>query len=171
MSWDRPAPDEYFPYYGAYVDLVPDGEILETLDRQIQDTVDALAGVETEREGYRYAPDKWSLKEVIGHVVDIERMFGLRALWFARRDPSPLPGMEQDDWASASTLDHRSLQSLLDELRSVRRATVTLLSGFSDEIALVRGTASEREFTVRAIAWIIAGHELHHRKILQERYL
>ncbi|MDX1501233.1 MAG: DinB family protein [Thermoanaerobaculia bacterium] len=168
---ERPAPEEYHEYYRPYVALVPDGPILVTLERQLTDTLALLGGLDEERATHRYEPGKWSVKEVVGHLVDIERLFAFRALWFARRDPGEQPGMEQDDWVAAAGFDRRTLAELLAELRAVRRATLTLFHGFTEEDALREGIASGRRFTVRSLAWIAAGHELHHRGVLAERYL
>jgi uncharacterized damage-inducible protein DinB len=157
----RPDPSEYFEYYGRYVDLVPDGDILVILGAEMQRTLDVLAGVGPELADHRYAPEKWSVKEVIGHVIDAERLFGYRALHFARRDPAPLPSMEENDWARASNAAARSIQSLAGEYELVRRSHIALLSG----------TASGYKFSVRTFPYLMAGHEMHHRGVLLERYL
>lgn len=171
MPWSRPEPDEYNPYYLTYIGKIPDAPIFDTLERQLGGTLELLAGLDDERACHRYAPDKWSVKEVVGHVIDTERVFAYRALSFARRAPDPLPGMEQNEWAAAAPHHRRPFESILDELRAVRRATWTLFSGLGDEAAGLSGMASGFSFTVRSLAWIIAGHELHHRQVLAERYL
>jgi uncharacterized damage-inducible protein DinB len=167
----RPDTSEFDPYYGHYVGLVPDGDIVTTLRAQIESTAALLRGMDPDQEVLRYAPGKWSVREVVGHVIDTERVFALRALCFARRDPAPLPSFDQDDYAAQSNAHLRPMSELLDELLHVRASTVALLQGFDPLWGQRRGIASDRPFTVRAIAWIIAGHELHHRGVLNDRYL
>ena len=166
----RPEPSEHFEYYRRYIDLVPDGDILSRLAEECRRTLDLLGGVAADREQYAYAPGKWSVREVIGHLVDTERLFAYRALSFARRDPTHLPSMEENDWADASNASLRSLADLADEFETVRRSSIFLFAGFDDETSVLRGTASGYEFSVRSIAYIIAGHEMHHRGVLQQRY-
>jgi hypothetical protein len=167
----RPGPGEHHEYYGLYVSQVSDGDVLDTLERQVEETTALLRSVPAARETYRYADGKWSIREVIGHVLDTERVFGLRALHFARRDPAPLPSFEQDDWARVSNAHARPLADLVEEFRAVRRGHVLLLRGLDPDAGPRRGVASGREFTVRSIPWILAGHERHHVGVLRERYL
>ena len=171
MALDRPHTDEYVPYYSTYVDKVPDGPLLDTLAREIETTLELLARVEPERETYRYEPGKWSLREVVGHIIDVERLFSFRALWFARANAEPQPGMEQDEWMAASNFHHRPLAELAEELRTARAASLPLYAGFAPEAHLVRGVASGFEFSVRAMPWIAAGHEIHHRRVIEQTYL
>lgn len=167
----RPATSEHAPYYGRYIEQVADGDVLETLERQMRDTRALLAGVPAARETFRYAPDKWSLREVVGHLIDVERTFTLRALWFARGAGSPLPSLEQDEWAAASNAGGRALSELMDEWAAVRDSGVRMFRGFDAEAWSRAGVASGFPFTVRSIPWIIAGHEVHHRRLIAERYL
>ena len=167
----RPAESEYAPYYGKYVRLVPDGHIIGTLTRQIGETVAMLRGVPEERGGHRYEPGKWSIKEAVGHMADAERIFSYRALRIARGDRTPIPGFEQDDYVRLANSDARRLEDLIDELAQVRRATIALLRGFDDAAWTRTGTASDNPVSVRALAYIIAGHELHHAEIFRTRYL
>ena len=167
----RPEPSEYFTYYDAYVRRVPGRDILSVLAEGIADTLALLDGVSPALEEYRYAAGKWSVREVIGHLIDAERVFAHRALHFARRDPAPLPSMEEGDYARASNAGRRRLQDLADELEAVRRSSMLLFRSFDDEMLNFRGTASGYEFSVRSIPYIIAGHEIHHRSVLVERYL
>jgi len=167
----RPDPSEYSEYYRRYVDLVPDGDILVILAAQMQQTLDVLAGVGPDLADHRYAPDKWSVKEVVGHMIDAERVFGYRALHFARRDPTPLPSMEENEWARASNAATRSIQSLAGEFEQVRRSHIALFHSFDEESGALSGTASGYEFTVRTFPYLIAGHEIHHRGVLLEKYL
>jgi uncharacterized damage-inducible protein DinB len=167
----RPAADEYAPYYEKYVSLVGEGHIVETLERQSADTLALLRSVPEDRAGTSYEPGKWSVKEVVGHVIDTERVFSHRALRFARGDQTPLPGYEQDDYVRAANFDARTLSSIAEEFERVRAATVALLRSFDREAWSRRGKANDNEVSVRALAHILAGHELHHINILRERYL
>lgn len=166
-----PAPAEYAPYYERYVSLVPEGDVVDTLDRQVADTLALLRGLSGEQGDHRYAPDKWTVKEVVGHMIDTERVFAFRALCFARGDAGPLPGFDQDVFAAHSDLSAVSLADLADELEHVRRSTVLLFRRLAPEAWARRGTASDAEVTVRALAHILAGHELYHVNILRSRYL
>lgn len=168
---DRPSSDEFAPYYGKYIAGVPDGAILPMLRDQLAETESLLREIGETRGNHRYAPDKWSVKEVIGHLADTERIFSYRALRFARGDTTPLPGYEQDDYVRGANVDTRHLAEIAAEFRSVRSATITLFTGLSDEALMRTGRANNVVFSVRALAWIIAGHELHHRRVLRERYL
>jgi hypothetical protein len=167
---DRPGADEYAPYYGGYLERVPGGDVLATLESQIGGTLALLRSVPAAREGWRYAPDKWSIREAVGHVIDVERLFSFRALWFARSAEGALPGMEQDDWVRASNAGARELADLLAEWETLRASTLRLFRSLAPDALGRRGVASGVEFTVRAVPWIVAGHELHHRLILVERY-
>jgi len=167
----RPQPDEYNPYYERYTSLVDSADIRATLERQVQETVALLSGIGEDRGGFRYEPDKWSIKEVLGHMIDTERIFAYRALRIARGDRTPMAGFEQDDYVRNGHFDQLTLAGLIEELAAVRRSTLLLFSHLAPEAWIRRGVANGNETTVRAIAWIIAGHELHHRTILQERYL
>ncbi|MEJ2204567.1 MAG: pyridoxamine 5'-phosphate oxidase family protein [Gemmatimonadota bacterium] len=170
MSFRRPEASEYDAHYQRYIELVPDGDVVDTLDRQLDDTVRLLRAVPEEREGFRPRPDAWSVREVVAHLADTERVFAYRALSIARGDPAELPSMEQDTWTREADADTRSLQDLVDEWLAARRATVRLFRGLRPEGGTRIGTASGRPVSVRALAWTIAGHELHHRALLEERY-
>ena len=167
----KPDPTEYQPYYGKYVTLVPDGDILHVLDTQIEETAGILNSIPESRGGFRYAPDKWSVKELVGHLIDTERIFAYRALRFARNDKTPLPGYEQDDYVSNASFDSCTLTDLASELKSVREATVFLFKHLDPNAWTRSGLANNGEASVRALAHIIAGHELHHREILRSKYL
>ncbi len=167
----RPAAGEYDEYYDLYVRRVPDGDILEIIDRQITDTNRFLLGIGEEKAKYRYAPDKWSIKQVAGHLSDIERLFQYRAVAFARNDRTPLPSIDQDDYLSGANFDDRALEDIAEEYRLVRTSGLALFRSFDDEISLRTGTASGFTFTVRSIPYILAGHEIHHVGVIKERYL
>ena len=162
-----PESSEYAPYYGRYISLVTDDDVLNALDAQIADTRELLS---TLHGDHRYAPGKWSVNEVVGHLIDAERIFAYRALRIARNDATPLPGFEQDDYVRAANFDNCQLHDLAEEFSTVRRANLLMFGQLSPEAWLRRGTASENVVSVRAIAYIIAGHELHHRRILAEKY-
>ncbi|UCG51812.1 MAG: DinB family protein [Candidatus Latescibacterota bacterium] len=167
----RPGPDEYAPYFERYIKRVPDGDILDILAGQIERVYEFLGGIDEESAAHRYGPDKWSIKQVVGHIVDCERVFSYRALRFARDDKTPLPGFDQDEFVTRGHFDQRSLDDISNELRAVRLATLALFRSFEPEILLRRGTASGFEFTVRSIPYLVAGHELHHLDVIQDRYL
>lgn len=167
----RPRDDEAAQYYHKYIHLVPDGEIVATLERQGRETVALLRSLPADKAGYRYAEGKWSLAESICHVIDCERVFAYRALRIGRGDTTPLPTFDQDMFVANSNCDLQTLVDLADEFEEVRAATVTLLRHFNTAAWDRQGTASDNPVTTRALVWIIAGHELHHLKITHERYL
>ncbi len=167
----KPEANEYASYYEKYVSLVPDADVVETLRRQLEDTLALLGGITEERAAHRYEPGKWSVKQLVGHIVDAERIFAYRALAIARGEQQSLPGMDQDEYMAGVDFDARTLADLADELAHVRRANVLMFRALSADAWARRGTASDNEVTVRALAHIIAGHEKHHVNILRERYL
>ncbi|HEX5005271.1 MAG TPA: DinB family protein [Gemmatimonadales bacterium] len=167
----RPAPTEYFSFYKSYVDEVPEGDVLDTLVAQRDSTAALLAGVSEADAGFRYAEGKWSIREVAGHVADAERVFAYRALRIARGDPTPLAGFDENAWMPMAGFEARSLADVAAELRAVREATLALFRSI-DQAAWGRSAvASGHPVTARALAWIIAGHERHHLRVLGERYL
>ena len=167
----RPLEGEYSPYYETYISRVPDGDVIQTLERQLDETQKLLTSIPEARGGFRYSPEKWSIREVIGHLIDSERIFGYRALRFARGDSTPLAGFDQDEYVRASGSDRRTIADLASEFEFVRRSTITMLRSFDESAAERRGKANNNEVSVRALAWIMAGHERHHLEILNERYL
>ena len=168
---ERPGADEYREFYAGYVARVPAGDIVEHLRRQLDGTLALVAGLPPAGADHAYAPGKWTVKQVIGHLSDSERVLSARAVCFARGEAAPLPPFDEDAYVAIAGFERRALDSLIEELRAVRGATVALFDGLSAEAWTRRGTASGHPITVRALAWIIAGHELHHRAILEERYL
>lgn len=166
-----PAASEHAPYYGRYISRVPSGDIIATLEREGEETSRLLNGLSQEQADFRYAPGKWSIKEVIGHLTDAERIFSYRALRFARGDDTPLAGFDENDYAPAGEFGGRSLEDLVADLRAARASTVALFRGLPATAMTRGGEASGARVTVRALAWITAGHELHHVTILRERYL
>jgi len=167
----RPQPGEYSPYHEHYISLVLGNDVLTALEDQRRQMVLLLSG-RTEADGdLRYAPEKWSLKEVLGHMNDTERIMSYRALRISRGDATPIEGFEQDDYVRNSPFARRSLADLIEDYIAVRRATISLLRNLDEPAWTRRGVANKNEVTVRALAFIIAGHELHHRRILEEKYL
>lgn len=170
-SATRPAPAEFVPYFATYIDKVPDGDVIAVLESGIGTTRKLLAPVSEERGEYRYAEGKWSLKEVLGHMSDTERIFAYRMLTFARGDAGPLPGFDENSYTPAQESDRVPLALLLDEFVAVRAATLALLKVLPPAAWERGGVASNHPLSARAAAWIIAGHEIHHRRVIEERYL
>jgi uncharacterized damage-inducible protein DinB len=167
----RPQPGEYDPYYDRYLAGVPDGDVFQLLERGIEKLAILLEELTEEQAEYRYAAGKWSIKEVVVHLIDVERVFTYRALRFSRNDATPLPGFEQDDFVREADAAGRTLRDLLQEYRAVRAATLPLIRGMSEAMLERRGVANRSEMTVRAVPWILVGHERHHVEILKQRYL
>lgn len=167
----KPESTEYRPYYGRYISLVEDGDILTVLSKQVEDTLALLGDIPESRADFRYAPDKWSIKELLGHLIDTERIFAYRALRFARNDQTPLPGYEQDDYVRNASFDGYPLADLAAEFQVVRKSSLSLFKHLDKGAWMRQGKANDSDVSVRALAYIIAGHELHHREILRSRYL
>ena len=156
--------------YERYISLVSGSDILTTLDAQRRQTLLLLCGRDEPDGEFRYAPEKWSAKEVMGHVCDTERIFAYRALRIARGDRTPIEGFEQDDYVKNGPFATAPLAEIIEDYIAVRRATLTLLRNLDEAAWMRRGVANKNEVSVRALAYIIAGHELHHRRILEEKY-
>ena len=167
----RPEPSEYADYYDRYVSLVPDGDIVTILRKQMETSVTLLKVLPSELGDHTYAPGKWTLKEVLGHVVDIEWVFTYRALCFARDSATSLPGVDQDALVRHANFSSRTLADMVEEFRHLRLANTVLFSSFGEEVLDRRGVASDCTFSVRSFPYIIAGHELHHMNVIKERYL
>lgn len=167
----RPGADEAAEYYFTYINQAPGGDICDGLEGQLGETLAFLSGISEDASVNRYAPDKWSIKQVLSHVNDTERAFAFRALWFARGFSDPLPSFDQNIAAAGADADARPWASHVDEFRVVRSATLALFRGLPDEAWMRRGTASGHVFTVRALAHIAAGHVAHHNRLLREKYL
>ena len=170
ISITRPAPAEFAPYYGRYIDLVPEGDLIGHLEESGAATRRLLEPRDERTGESRYAPGKWSVKEVVAHIGDVERVFAYRALRFARGDETPLPGFDENLWMERCHFEKRTLRSLVDELGAVRAASVALFGNLDPEAWDRSGTANEVRMSVRALAYVILGHELHHRAILRDRY-
>jgi DinB superfamily len=168
---ERPGTDEHAPYFRKYIDLVLEGDLIGLLRSQLTGTLETLRSISEADSLHRYEPGKWSIREVAGHVSDTERIFAYRALRFARNDQTPLSGFDQDPYIAAARFDSRPWSAIVAEFEAVRLSTLYLFEGFDGETWKRRGVANGQEITVRALAYVIAGHELHHMGILRERYL
>jgi hypothetical protein len=166
----RPQTGEYNSYYGRYIDLATEDDIVAALDAQSRETASVLGGLSEAQAAYRYEPDKWSVKQLVGHVIDAERIFAFRALAFARGETTPLPGFDQDPYVANAGSDDRSIADLAEEFATVRKANVMMFRALSEEAWKRSGIASENPISVRALAYILLGHERHHLRILRERY-
>jgi hypothetical protein len=166
----RPHTSEYAPFYHGYISAVPEGDVVALLREGGREVVEAVAGLSEHRAGFRYAEGKWSVREVVGHLIDAERIFGYRALRIGRGDATPLPGFEENDYVRAAHSDERTIGSLAQEFSAVRESTVLLFQSLPADAWVRRGISNGKEISVRALAYIAAGHARHHLKILRERY-
>ncbi len=171
--WDKeyPTSSEFAHYYAGYVSNVPKANIIETLNSQMHEMYTFLNAIPGEKAFYAYEEGKWTLKQIIGHIMETERVFDFRALAFSRRAPDPLPGMDQDSYVKYSNYNSRTIQNLANEYLAVRISTIHLFQNMTKEMLSLKGIASGYEFTVRSLPFIIAGHELHHKEIIKEKYL
>ena len=165
-----PQPDEYAQHYAGYIAKVPELNVLSALESNL-DELALLSSVPDSQAGHRYAPGKWSIREVVGHLVDAERVFAYRALRFSRKDPTNLHSFDENDFVAASPYDHCRLEDLLEEFRLTRQSNLCMFRGMSPEMLEIRGTANNHPMSVRAAAAVMAGHLRHHVGILKERYL
>ena len=171
MNTKRPERSEAAEYYFRYIDVVPDADVRQVLSAQRDEMRDLFAAVTTAQAGFRYEPGKWTLREVVGHLSDTERMCVARAMWFARGLEGEMPSFDQNISIATGEFESRSWQSLVEELDSVRGATLSLFASLPEQAWDRRGIASGNPFTVRALAWLAAGHVTHHLRIVRERYL
>jgi hypothetical protein len=167
----RPQSTEAAPYYFTYIDQVAGDDITSIIERQLDDSLALFGGISEETSQHRYAPDKWCIRQVLNHVTDTERAFAFRVLWFARGFDAPLPSYDQNIAASGAMADRISWAAHVEEFWRVRLATISLLQNMPPEAWMRTGIASDNPFTVRAMAFIIAGHVAHHIAILRDRYL
>lgn len=168
----KPKPGEYPPYAAMYIDLLPDDDlVLQHLEENFRTTKEFILSLPEEKLLYRYAPGKWTIKEILVHIIDDERIYAYRALRFARNDKTELPGFEQNDFTLNSYADERDLDNIFEEYEAVRKATIALFNGLNNETLTKQGTADGNKATVRALAYHIAGHELHHINIIKQKYL
>jgi uncharacterized damage-inducible protein DinB len=167
---NRPQPDEHSAFAARYVNLVGNGPILEILEYQMESNYNFFVRMDPEKAAYAYAEGKWAVKQVLGHMADTERVFAYRALAFSR-EAVELPGFDQDVYVEQATFNSRSLEDIANEFKTVRESSLYLFRSMSDDQFLRKGIASGNAVSVRALAYMIAGHEMHHIKILKERYL
>jgi hypothetical protein len=167
----RPQAGQFASYYQRYIDLATEDDIVAALDAQAHETATLLGGISEQQAAHRYEPGKWSIKQMVGHMTDGERIFGYRALCIARGDTTPLPGFEQDPYVATAGSDDRPMADLAEEFATVRKSNVMMLRGLPEEAWSRVGTASDNEISVRALAFILLGHERHHVRVLRERYL
>jgi hypothetical protein len=167
----KPQETEYAAYYGKYISLVPNGNIVDTLTTQLGDTLAAWRAVPADKAEHRYAPGKWTTKEMMAHVIDTERVMSYRALRIARGDKTPLPGFDQDVMMASTDWSTRTIADLCEEFEAVRKSSLQLFRHLNDTAWQQVGTASDNPISARALAYIIAGHELYHQEILRDRYL
>lgn len=170
INLGRPESNEYLAYYGQYIQRVPAGAILDLLASQLDDTCALLAPLAPAQANFRPKPDDWNITEVVGHLTDAERVFAYRALCIARNDKTPLPSFDQDLFVATANFASRSLADLLEEFTTVRRASLALLRTFDAEAWQRQGIAADHPISTRALAYIIAGHELHHVADFRQRY-
>jgi uncharacterized damage-inducible protein DinB len=169
---EKPPQEEYPAYAHIYIDLLPDdGQVLKHLEDDLKSTAEFVASIPKARLLHRYAEGKWTIKEILGHIVDDERIYVYRALRFARNDPTELPGFEQDHYARYSQANTRDTADLLDEFTLVRQSTIAFFKSLDDTALMRTGVADGQRVSVRALAYHIAGHELRHVRIIKERYL
>lgn len=166
----RPDAQEFVPYYGKYISRVQGDDAGAALQNQLPDSLKMLTSLDDQRALHRYAEGKWSIKEVVGHLADAERVFSYRALRFGRADGTALPGFDENAYVPAGRFDRRPLADLLDEWKAIRAGSIALFRSFEGDDLVRMGNASNAPVSVRALAWIICGHELHHRSLLHDRY-
>jgi DinB family protein len=167
----RPNTSEAAPYYFTYIDKIPDQNIVHALEAQLDETLPLLHRISEEKSLHRYAPDKWNIRQLWNHVNDTERIFLFRALWFARGLPGALPSFDQEIAVASTRCDEIPWASYVDEFREIRQATIGFFRNLQEDAWTRSGTASDKEFTVRACAYIVAGHVAHHAGILRDKYL
>jgi hypothetical protein len=167
----KPQAGEYNTYYQRYIDLATEDDIVGALDAQSRETATLLGGLTEEQAAHRYEAEKWSIKQVVGHIIDAERVFAYRVLSIARGETKPLPGFDQEPFVINARSDDRSLPDLAEELSAVRRGNVMMMRALADDAWKRMGTASENPVSPRALAYIMLGHERHHLRIIRERYL
>jgi uncharacterized damage-inducible protein DinB len=166
----RPSKNDYAPFYDGYVNNVTD-DAITVLEKQLETTGSLLNSISEEKSDFRYAEGKWSIKELVGHLIDTERVMAFRALSFSRGEKQPLPGFDEQEYIAESNYSNRKFSDLISELKLLRKANLTMFKNFSEEMLNKRGIANNYEVTVLALLFIIAGHEAHHIRILKERYL
>ncbi|MFN0274784.1 MAG: DinB family protein [Chitinophagales bacterium] len=169
--WKKPATHEYATYYEKYIERVPEGNLIQILKNQIKETVSFLKSIPEEKLNHSYAAGKWTIKQILQHMIDAERIFSYRLLRIARNDKTPLPGFDEEEYAREAFVDERKFEIMIAEFEIVRSSTLLLLETLNENEMNRIGTASNQPASARSISYIIAGHELHHISIMKERYL
>ena len=171
MKLSQLNPEEYPAYFSTYLATVADENLIEELEISVHRLIKFVQNIPLDKFDYQYASGKWTIKDILQHLIDTERIFAYRALRFARNDKTSLPGFEEDDYAREANGSKRSIQDLLTEMAVVRQATLSLFKTFNEEQLVSIGTASNKQVSVRAIGFVIIGHQNHHQKVFEERYL
>ncbi len=171
LNWIHPVEGEYLPYQKTYLDKVPEGDLIEILKNNVVKTSDFLRQLTEEQILFRYAEGKWNIKEILQHLIDTERIMSYRALRFARKDATPLPGFEQDDYVTNGNTEERDFIEMILEFFAVRTSTVYLFNSFNNDLMEFSAIANNGNVKVKSFAYVIAGHELHHMQIIKERYI
>jgi hypothetical protein len=167
----KPQPDEYAPYAAGYINKVPNGPVLEILDYLKESTYNFFSRMTTEQADHAYAEGKWTLKQVLGHMIDTERVFAFRAFVFSRGEQQHFPGFDQDQYVQNATFETRSIQDLAHEFKIVRESSLFIYRSLTEEQSLLKGTASNHPVSVRALVYMTAGHELYHLDLIKENYI
>jgi hypothetical protein len=168
---EKPNADEYAPYYKLYIDTVPDINIIDALGMQTDSATKLLMGITEEKSQYRYAPEKWNIIELTGHILETERMLAYRALCISRNEQTSLPGFDQDEYVRQTDYSKITMKAMVEEFAALRKANILMLKNFTDDMCLRKGTANKNPLSVRALAYVIYGHVQHHLNILKEKYL
>jgi uncharacterized damage-inducible protein DinB len=171
MKITKPNSDEFAPYYQRYIDNIKTEDPIDGLVKSRKEVEKLISKLSKKELNFRYAEGKWSIKEILVHIMDGERVFNYRALSFARNDKNELPGFEENEWAPESKADSRKIKSILKEYKAIRKATIEMYSNFNDEMLMRMGRASNNPVSVRALLYITLGHEMHHLKVIREKYL
>jgi uncharacterized damage-inducible protein DinB len=171
MKITKPNPDEYAPYYEKYISKVKTDDPVEALEEGKKKLIKFISKLGKKQLKYRYAEDKWTIKEILQHLIDGERIFTYRALRFARNDKSPLPGFDEKAYTPASRASGRKIKSILEEYEAVRNATIALYKNLDEEMLFRSGTASDNKMSVRGLLYVTLGHELHHLEVIREKFL
>ncbi|MBA4155468.1 DinB family protein [Flavobacterium sp.] len=162
---------EYATFYKPYIEALGEVVLMNELEQSLSFFINFLKTIPIEKQEFRYAEGKWTIKDIVQHLIDAERIFVYRALRIARKDKTPLPGFEENEYVETAFANNRAMNDLMDEFTTVRKATISLFKTFTEEQLLRMGTASEKPVSVRAIGFITLGHQKHHEKIIKERYL
>lgn len=171
LRWQKPNDETLTDYKRSYIDLVPEGSLISALENSYDGMMKVLKGLQKEKVQFRYAPNKWNIAEILIHIIDTERIFAYRILRIARGDATPLPGYDQDDYVKTSNVNERAFMDVLEEYQATRNATITLLKSLNSAMLSNTGVIYGTNVTVNELAYMIAGHEIHHFKLIKEKYI